>query len=174
MKSGDLIIRRLRDEDSLEDLTNLLHRAYQSLADRGMRYFASHQTVEDTRRRIDRGECFVAELNGQIIGTITWYCGPSDKPDPPLYAQPGIASFGQFAVDSQFQRRGIGRQLLNQVENEARRRGCTKLALDTSERATHLIDWYIRLGFQHAGFAQWGETNYRSVLMSKLLTANEG
>lgn len=164
-----LLIRPIQERDSLEDLTELLHRAYKQLADMGMRFFASHQTVQDTHHRVAGGICYVAELDSRIVGTVTWYHRPPRDPDPPLYHQAGMARFGQFAVEPALQRGGIGRKLVALVEAEARKAGCTQLALDTAEQAAHLIDWYLRLGFQHAGFVQWADTNYRSVLMSKPL-----
>ena len=43
------------------------------------------------------------------------------------------------------------------------------LALDTAEGATHLIDWYAKLGFEFVEYTQWEVTNYRSVIMAKPL-----
>ena len=52
----------------MADLTNLLHRAYRPLADAGMKYFATHQTEEQTKERIQDGKCYVALLDRQIVG----------------------------------------------------------------------------------------------------------
>lgn len=166
---GELIIRRLRDSDSLDELTVLLHRAYKQLADMGMRFFATYQSIDDTRNRVTGGECFVAEMDGTVVGTVTWYHGIPKHPDPPLYSKPGVARFGQLGVEPHFQRRGIGLKLIERVELAARQAGCTHLALDTAEGASHLIQWYAQLGFKPAGHVQWGDTNYRSVLMCKSL-----
>lgn len=53
-------IRLLRPEDSIEELTTLLHRAYKELADMGFRYVATYQTPEVTAERIAGAECYVA------------------------------------------------------------------------------------------------------------------
>jgi len=60
----ELEIRRLRDEDSREELTELLHRAYAELGALGFRYRAVDQDVEMTRKRLTRGECYVAARSG--------------------------------------------------------------------------------------------------------------
>jgi len=59
--------------------------------------------------------------------------------------------------------------LLSEVENRVRKAGAKELALDTSERAENLIEYYERKGFRFVEFVQWDRVNYRSVIMSKLL-----
>src|SRR5437764_450818 len=108
-------LRLLTPADSLLDLTALLHRAYGALAARGMKYLASHQDLEVTRQRISRGECWLAEADGQIIGTVTLRDAAHTKGSP-WYDRPEVASFGQFAVDPGWQRRGVGSMLMRRVE----------------------------------------------------------
>lgn len=52
------------------------------------------------------------------------------------------------------------------IEQQARTRGATALALDTA----HLRQWYERLGFRFIEFVSWHDTDYRSVILSKPLT----
>jgi GNAT superfamily N-acetyltransferase len=171
MNAPDVVeIRALRQSDSIESLTDLLHRAYRRLGDMGLRYFATHQSVDDTRGRIAGGNCYVACLGAQIIGTITWTPGPATREDmPPIYRRAEVARFGQFGVDPAHQRQGIGGRMIRLVERDVARAGFKELALDTAEPAIHLIDWYQRLGFALVGHWKWGGANYRSVLMSKEL-----
>lgn len=63
-------IRPLNSNDNLEELTSLLHRAYKQLVDQGMFALASHQDVSSTERRVKEAECFVAESDGKLTGTI--------------------------------------------------------------------------------------------------------
>lgn len=163
-----LTIRRLTDEDSITELTALLHRAYARLAAMGLRYVATHQSDDVTRERAGQGTCFVAVGNGVIYGTIlfrnqvqTAGCAWYDRPD--------VASFGQFAVDPAIQANGLGRRLVGMVEQLAFENGAGEIALDTAEPATHLVEWYTRLGYRHVGHTNWQQTNYRSVLLSKSL-----
>jgi GNAT superfamily N-acetyltransferase len=160
-------IRPYRQSDSLEELTALLHRAYAPLAQMGFKYFASHQTVDQTRRRIAGGSCCVAEQDGALVGTITWYRQDRNTKAPPLYREPDVAHFAQFGVEPALQRQAIGARLISHIESAARDAGCYTMALDTAEDATHLVAWYHRLGYRAIGYTQWEVTNYRSVMMSK-------
>src|SRR5512140_2642583 len=150
-------IRRLRAEDSLEELTALLHRAYKVLADMGLRFLATHQDVETTRRRCDAGVCFVAESGGRVIGTIT-YNPPGGDKGTAFMQQPGVAHVQQMGIEPEFQGHGIARALMKQVEDYAREQGAVELSLDTAEPATHLISWYERLGYRFIEYTQWDVT----------------
>jgi GNAT superfamily N-acetyltransferase len=163
-----LRIRRFDLEDSVEELTDLLHHAYLELAEMGFRYWATHQSVDDTRRRVGGAECWVALLDGRLVGTIT--LRPCAKARGcPFYDRPEVAVFSQFAVEPGLQRLGVGSRLLDLVERRARKTGASELALDTAERAEHLITLYEKRGYRCVGNVDWDKTNYRSVVMSKRL-----
>jgi ribosomal protein S18 acetylase RimI-like enzyme len=165
--AGDpVVIRPWRSTDSVEQLTELLHRAYAGLAAMGLRYWATHQSAEVTLQRIRQGTCLVAEDNGVIRGTIV-FRNAAQTSGCPWYDRPDVASFGQFGVDPALQKNGLGRRLLDEVERLAAASGAGELALDTAEPATHLVGWYTRLGYRFIGHAQWQHTNYRSVILSK-------
>lgn len=166
----DVVIRPLKESDSLDELTDMLHRGYRRLADMGLRYMATYQDVATTRHRISYGDCFVAVYNGRIIGTLTYFppgaCGWAR-----WLKRGGVAEMGQFTVDPDFQGNGIGSRMIAFMEAYARNLGCTELALDTAETAEHLILWYEKLGYRFIEYVQWDVTNYRSVIMSKTLRA---
>ncbi len=165
-------IRVISSTDSIAELTNLLHRAYKPLADAGMRFFASHQTEDQTRERIAGGTCYLAILDGEIVGTVLFkypvaYEG-SDKAR--WYRRPDVAYFGEFAVEPRLQSQGIGSRMLNRVEQRARESGATEVAFDTSEHAIHLIDYYSKRGFRFVeDIDHRPAVNYKSVIMSKTL-----
>jgi GNAT superfamily N-acetyltransferase len=163
-----ILIRQWRSTDSIPELTKLLHRAYKPLADMGLRFVATYQDDEMTRKRIGVGTCFVAERDGMIIGTIN-YRPPGAADGTPWYEARGVAYFGQFAVEPALQHAGIGKMLLTAAEDAARSDGATELAFDTSEQATHLIEYYTRHGFRFIEHVRWPDVNYRSVVMSKSL-----
>ena len=161
-------IRRLAETDDLEQLTALLHRAYARLANMGLHFVATKQDVATTKERIQDAECYVATLDGRIVGTIvfrpcarTGGCAWYDRPD--------VASFGQFGVEPALQGMGIGARLLHFVEAHARATGAKEIALDTAEPATHLIDYYMRHGYRVVDRHKWHVVNYASVIMSKAL-----
>jgi hypothetical protein len=76
--TNDLTIRPLVADDSLEELTDLLHRAYAVHAAAGLRFTARDQTANVTRHRIDGAECWVAAEDRRLIGTVTVRT-PSDR-----------------------------------------------------------------------------------------------
>lgn len=168
MNLDDITIRPLATDDSLEELTDLLHCAYKKLADMGLRYLATHQDVATTRKRVNEGRCFIAVHEDRIVGTIN-YLPSLNYPQLPHAGRTDVAHFGQMAVDPDFQSKGLGARLVQFVEDLARADGKTEIALDTAETAHHLIEWYTRLGYRITGHADWDVTNYRSVVMSKPL-----
>jgi ribosomal protein S18 acetylase RimI-like enzyme len=164
------VIRPLREDDSLEALTEMLHRAYKVLADMGLKFLATWQDVETTRTRISNGTCFVAVADDMIVGTITFKM-PHGGHDIAWLDRPDVGHISQMAVEPAFQNRGIGGRLMRHAEEHAKEQGLAELALDTSERAHHLIAWYERLGYRFVGNIQWEIVNYRSVVMTKSLSA---
>ena len=74
-----------------------------------------------------------------------------------------------MGVDPDYQRRGIGMELLAVAEEHAREAGASEIACDTAVGATHLVDLYLRLGFEIVGEADFGDTNYRSFIFVRPL-----
>src|SRR5687768_17940550 len=109
----EIEIRLINQHDSLNELTDLLHRGYKQLADQGFRYHASYQDVEVTKDRISNKRCYIGWLDNKMIATICYR--PPRKPGDKDYGhawynRPSIAYFGQFTVEPQFQKQGIGSQ----------------------------------------------------------------
>ena len=59
-------------------------------------------------------------------------------------------------------------RLIEHVERLALKDGANEITIDTAEKSS-LVEFYSRLGYRFVAYAQWKETNYRSVLMSKKL-----
>lgn len=164
-----LQIRPLEPGDTIDELTDLLHRAYAPLAEAGFRFLATHQDAQTTTRRSADGECHVAVLDGRIVGTIT-FCEAARTGGSPWYDRADVASFQQFGVEPTLGRRGIGSALMDLVERRARETGAAEIACDTAEGATHLVEMYERRGFRVVEQIDWRPvTNYRSVVLSKSL-----
>ncbi|MCH9031354.1 MAG: GNAT family N-acetyltransferase [candidate division Zixibacteria bacterium] len=68
------LIRVFGDSDSLEELTEFLHRSYKSLADMGLRYLATHQSAQRQGVRsllIERAEELARKDNASEIALDT-------------------------------------------------------------------------------------------------------
>ncbi|OYT90986.1 MAG: GNAT family N-acetyltransferase [Burkholderiales bacterium PBB3] len=161
--------RPIQDDDDLVALTLLIRSAYAPHAASGLRYWATHQSVEDTAKRLAAGHGYVGVLDGQIVATITLR---ESEPDSkvPLLAQSDTWSFGQFAVAPMHKGKGLGRQLHDFSIATAPQLGCRVMALHTAQPATALITMYRSWGYTEVGTCDWRpHTNYLSVLMSKAL-----
>lgn len=165
---ANIQIRKLEKDDDLINLTKLLHLAYKKLADQGFRFLATHQDVETTKKRIKDGECYVAINENKIIGTITYYSQQNTYGND-WYNQNFVSTYGQFAVDPEFQKQGIGEKLIEIAEKLAVHDKAKEITIDTAEGAEELINYYKKRGYRFVGFAKWDVTNYRSVMLSKKL-----
>ncbi len=152
----------------IEPLTKLLHQAYAPLAERGMKYLATHQPPPKTLERLQEGESYLTFFDGELIGTVTLYREKSSSLCE-YYRRAGVFSFGQFAIKPSFQGRGIGSKMMAMIERRAKELGAIELALDTSEYADNLIQMYEKRGYRQVSYVQWDVTNYRSVIMTKIL-----
>src|SRR5262249_31275244 len=131
---------------------------------------AAFQPEEVTRSRIAGGECSVALYAGKVVGTIL-FRGPGQLGGTPWYEKPSVATFSQFAVEPEYQGRGIGSELMSLVERRAIESGASELALSTPEPAAWLVGMYERHGYRIVERVNWKATNYTSVVMSKAVTA---
>jgi GNAT superfamily N-acetyltransferase len=167
-------IRPLAPSDSLESLTALLHGAYSHLGAMGLNYTAVDQTVEVTAQRIASGQCFVAEREGRIVGTVTVGGAWDVQRVPgarqcPWYLRRDMAHLHQLGVEPAAQGQGIGNALIAACEQWAREQGLSAIALDTAAPAAHLRARYARLGYSDADEVQWPGKTYRTVIMVKAL-----
>jgi GNAT superfamily N-acetyltransferase len=161
-------IRLLQPADSIDAITELLHRAYAPLGAMGLNFTGVDQTREQTERRIGRGVCAVALIGERLVGTIL-AVGGKPVADCRWYSEPHVARAHQFAVEPELHRRGIGGALMRWAEEWAQLQGYRELAVDTAESAEHLVAFYTRRGFRFIEFAQWPGKRYRSVILSKSL-----
>jgi ribosomal protein S18 acetylase RimI-like enzyme len=168
IETAEFVIRLLDANDSIASLTGLLHAAYARLGEMGFNYTAVDQTEKTTRARIAQGDCLVALDRTTLVGTLMVHA-PGTSDGSPYLERSNVATINQFGVLPRFQRRGIGKLLLDEAERRAALAGAAELALDTSEGADHLIAWYERHGFRIIDYVQWEEKTYRSVVMSKAL-----
>jgi GNAT superfamily N-acetyltransferase len=168
---GQISIRALRGDDSIEELTRLLHRAYATLARMGLNFTAADQTAEMTRRRVEHAQCFVAVEAEQLVGTILVN---SVVPNPlgERFGKPNAASIHQLGVAPQCRGRGVGSRLLMHAESWVGRLGFSHIALDTAESAPQLLAYYVRRGYRSVSSVQWAGKTYRSVIMAKELRAS--
>ena len=168
--SDQTTIRAIHACDDLIAMTALIHAAYAPQAARGLRYWGTHQTPDDTRKRFEQGFGFVALMDDQLAGTIT-VRPPQPDSRVALYRHPYTWTISQFAVRPDLKGSGVGRKLHDHAIAFARSHGACTIALDTAAPAASLIAMYQRWGYELAGEADWRpHTNYVSVVMRKAIS----
>jgi len=164
---GRVELRRFDpSRDSYVALTALLHRAFTRLGAMGLNCTCVDQTVETTRSRATRGDCYVAVCEGRMGGTMTLYAPDHESPCD-LYRRDDIASLRQLGVEPVWQARGIGTLLIAFADHWAATRGYAELALDTPQPAAHLIAFYRGQGFRIVDFVRFDGKQYDSAILSK-------
>jgi len=94
------------------------------------------ETYEDVKRDIETKEIFVALFNGEIIGSVRIEV----KPDNTSY-------LCRFGVSASYQNNGVGKILMNAVDNAMIELGVTHLYLHTASRMFSLVKFYYGRGF---------------------------
>jgi ribosomal protein S18 acetylase RimI-like enzyme len=94
------------------------------------------ETYEDVKKAIETTEVFVALFNEEVIGSVRIEI----KPDSTAY-------LSRFGVLSSHQNNGIGKILMNAIDNSMRELGITYLYLHTASRMFSLIRFYYGRGF---------------------------
>ena len=123
-------IEQLREEGAKEDID-----LRPALADYYKRHMADDTFVS-----------WVAVSDGRIIGTS----GMSIVEKPPYFGCPNgrIGLLSSMYTDKAFRRKGIARELLSRVVDEARKRGCGCVQITASDMGVLL---YTDFGFKKNG-----------------------
>lgn len=170
--SQQVVVRRLSPRDSIPEITKLLHRAYAKQVAMGLRPLAGRQDDSVTRERAQNSECYVAVADEagreRVLGVILFE-EQEQAQFPAFFLQDHVCHFAQFGVDPDAQGRGIGRRLLERVEERAREKGAAELALSMAEPDRELLEFYEKRGYRFVEHWQWPYTNYRSCILSKKL-----
>jgi GNAT superfamily N-acetyltransferase len=87
----------------------------------------------------------VAEVEGEVVGLAHIQVTPTIEYDRPA------AKIGALVVDESHRGEGVGRALVDTLEQEARARGCVVMFLTTSARRTDAHEFYRRVGLEETG-----------------------
>lgn len=160
-------IRSLSPVDDIAALTDLIHSAYAKRAAKNLRYWATHQSIEDTAKRFSAGHGLIAEVETGIVGTLI-VRPPQPESKVEQFREPTTWTLSQFAVMPQFQGLGIGSRLHEAALAYVWANGGRIMALDTAVPAVDLIEMYRRWGYEVVGECDWRpHTNYLSVVMCR-------
>jgi len=124
---------RLASGDDAPAIAALVERAYLpwiAIAERRPR-----PMDDDFAKRCAVGHAYVMEDNGELLGVAI------------IENMPGYLFLHNVAVDPGRHSQGVGRELMQFVENEARRRNLPEVQLTTLEGMARNVSIYERLGY---------------------------
>jgi GNAT superfamily N-acetyltransferase len=97
------------------------------------------------RLRIVGDRLVVAELDGRVVGLAQLHVSPTMALERPA------AKIDALVVGESHRGQGIGRALFEEMEAEARVRGCVLLYLTTATRREDAHEFYRRVGLDETG-----------------------
>lgn len=162
-RNGQKIILRQSVDQDIPALRVLVNEAYKELSDRGWNYTATYQDEEVTRKRIEKGQAFVLEIDQKIVATILYSIEN-------YHTKRRTAYVGQFAVHPTLKKSGLGSILMDYCERLAKQQNLEGIQLDTAQPAKHLVDWYLKRGYVIVGETHWEGKTYDSYVFEKLFT----
>ncbi len=146
MKDEHLLLREARS-DELDNVSLLIRDAYQQYKNflplEAWKFYV--EDMMDVRRRFNESQLIVAELDGQLAGTVTLYldAGHSSQEGWPN----GWAGIRLLAVHPAYRGRGIGRALMEECIRRCRNQGIATIGLHTTEMMDVARRMYERMGF---------------------------
>ena len=171
VKDG-IVYRLMNSDDSIEELTSLINRAFHKHIKAGLQYLGAEQNSDVTRKRIQHSYTIIAIFENRIIGTVS-YKPPWECRGAEWFNKPGVAKYNQRAIDPDMQSRGIGGTFVDLVEQIARLQGAKEIASDNPEELVDRTNRKIEHGYRIISYHQWKHTNYQSVILSKALNVRD-
>ncbi len=145
----DLTLVQAHEED-LDTVLDILYEAAEWLAERGIHSQWRPGTLSRTTflEQIRRREVYLARLGEEVVGTVTlqWE-------DQPFWGNtpPDAGYIHKLAIKRAFAGRGLGLEILEWAEAQARRAGKRFLRLDCIADNPRIREYYERVGFIHRG-----------------------
>lgn len=127
---------RLATREDIPAIVAVVNRAFQVEA-----FFLMHDRtdVANVTEMFGKGAYLVAERNGEMLGTVYF-----EKRGERAY-------FGMLSVEPELKGQGIGRILIDAVEDHARRQGCVAMDITVVNLRTELPPFYRRFGYEISG-----------------------
>ncbi|MGM7720777.1 GNAT family N-acetyltransferase [Metabacillus sp. Hm71] len=102
------------------------------------------KSVDEYENRNPEGNQLIALVNGQVVGYLGFH------PPTPLKTNQHVMEI-DLAVDPEYQGTGIGRKLLENYKQRARKKGISKLSLRVLATNEGAIQFYKKCGFIEQG-----------------------
>ena len=126
---------RQADKSDAEALVGLINRAFEV----ELKFFTTERIdVTETLKHFDKGKFLLAKDGDEIAG-----CNYVE-----LRGDAGY--FGLLSIDPNYQRRGLGKKLIEQAEDFCRDAGCSLMQIRVLNHRTELPPFYEKLGYHVA------------------------
>lgn len=145
---SDVVIRRARPDD-LEAAGEVTIAAYAEFHSPSDGYRAQ---LGDAARRDREAELWIADLDGEVVGTVTIAPPGSSWQE---IAGPGEGEFRMLAVAPSARRRGVGEALMRLVLDRFRSFGMDAVVLSSLAEMTAAHRIYERAGFVRVPERDW-------------------
>lgn len=159
-----VIIRKANLPDA-DKIHKILRQAFKKLEGRGYSTQAIEKAIADSkeikRRMRLGGHVLVAELNSEIIGTVTGF---------EEHQSMHVCS---LAVHPAYQNHRVAHQLMKRLETIARKRCCWKLFLHTAWAMKEAIQLYEDLGYVKEGYLRKHFYGEDFIVFSKFIKRSE-
>jgi GNAT superfamily N-acetyltransferase len=125
---------------------------------------ANHFRLDPEEVADGRGAFLVAYIGGRPVG-----CGAVRR------IEPAVAEIKRMYVAPEARGRSVGRQVLLELETEARRLGATRLVLETGPRQPEALALYSRAGFVEVpNFGEYVGCEFSVCMAKELNLADTG
>ncbi|MCS7239951.1 MAG: GNAT family N-acetyltransferase [Candidatus Bipolaricaulota bacterium] len=143
------MVIRLGKLEDIDELAQLLMRAYQGLEAYGEESVSEARRYLKWLRRTCKSGFLVAEVNGCVVGFI------AACPEWKDWELGTVLEIHEIVVAPEWQGKGVGRALLNQAYSLGHSHGRKLAALWVGVGNMKAREWYKKLGFKEIG--RWGE-----------------
>jgi ribosomal protein S18 acetylase RimI-like enzyme len=141
MTEAEVVIRGARPEE-YPFVGDLVVAAYRTLNDTGDAIYEA--MLRDVASRVATSRVLVAQVDGDVLGTVTYVPPGGDLAE---VDDPAAATIRMLGVAPAARGRGIGQALVSTCISEAIRDGAARVRLDTRTSMTSAQRLYERLGF---------------------------
>ncbi|MCQ2524147.1 MAG: GNAT family N-acetyltransferase [Lachnospiraceae bacterium] len=150
--------RRLGVKDDIEAITKLVQEAIKEMEKHDIfQWDGIYPTAEDFNEDIIKGNLYVVEKNKELVAVYVISDESDDAYKKADWKYPDMTAYilHRFCVSPKFQGKGIGKQLLLEIEAQIRNMGYESVRLDVFTQNPFAQKLYRHNGYEVRGVANW-------------------
>lgn len=161
----EVVIKLLSETNvSYQQLTDLLHAAFEERLEQGLNFTCSTMSTEQFEVKMREGYVFVAlnKETNELLGTVTIHINTDKKGNVFGYHE-------YLAVSPKVKHFGVGTKLALAWDALLKEKNAKYVMSDTACDATSSVNWHLKNGFQIYELESYRSTNYWSYVFIKYL-----